>query len=282
MGEEYYKNTNIYIYCAKRNRRFFEEYITTINKILKAKIIYSREDINNIDLTNKNNILIFMKNIPILKFEINNNKKNIFILNTEQLSKKNELNYIKEKSKNFMIIDYSRENIDIMNKNNIKNTIYFPYIYNIDEIYNLEKTNDICGISLIKSRNRQNIYNNKNIKIENIEGWGDDRDSILFKFKIILNISSAKDYNIFETIRCNRCLFNKMIIISDEKYNKKLIDYADHILFSKVEDMPKLVNEVLSNYKYYYKKLKIDNVNYKLNDHLIDRKYLILNLSNVK
>ena len=89
MGEEYYKNTNIYIYCAKRNRKFFEEYIISINKIIKATIIYSREDINNIDLTNKNNILIFMKNIPILKFEINNNKKNIFILNTEQLSKKN-------------------------------------------------------------------------------------------------------------------------------------------------------------------------------------------------
>ena len=101
---------------------------------------------------------------------------------------------------------------------------------------------------------------------------------LLFQHKIILNISAAEDYNIFETIRCNRCLFNKMIIISEEKYKKELIDYANHILFTKIEDIPHLANKVLLNYEYYYKKLDLDNINCTLNNHLINRKNLIWNL----
>ena len=139
---------------------------------------------------------------------------------------------------------------------------------------------NICGIALNNTNRRRTILNNllKNIKINVISGWNKKRDNILFRHKIILNISADKDYNIFETIRCNRCLFNKMIIISEEKYKHNLIDYADHIIFAKIKDIPKLVHKVLLNYKYYYKKLNLDNVNYTLNNHLIDKKKLIENI----
>ena len=266
----------IYIYAEKKNFKFFEDYINSINKILKAKIIDKID--NNLDIMDKNNIIIFMQKLPFLNFKINNYNKNLFILNTEQLTQKPWLNYFIEKSKDFMIIDYSRENISIMNDNNINNVIYFPYIYNEDEIYNLKKTNNVCGIAFNVFERRRKFYNNllkKKIKVDNITGWKDQRDNLLFRYKIILNISGIENRTIFETLRCNRCLFNKMIIISEHKYKKELIDYADHILFAKIEDIPDLVNDVLSNYEYYYKKLDLDNINYTLNNHFINRKFLI-------
>ena len=277
-----FTNKRIYIYCDKSIYKFMEDYIISINKILKATIINKID--KNDNLMNKDNIIIFMQKIPNLGKKIDNTNNNILILNTEQLTRKEWLNYIKKISKDFIIIDYSKENIDIMNKHNIKNTIYFPYIYNSQEIYNLKKTKNLCGIALYNMKRRQNImkhYSFKNIKINNIRGWKGTRDKILFQHKILINISADKDYNIFETIRCYRCLFNKMIIISEKKYKNELIDYAKHILFAKITDIPKLVKRVLSNYDYYYKKLDIDNVNYTLNNHLINKKKLIMYCRNM-
>jgi hypothetical protein len=65
-----------------------------------------------------------------------------------------------------------------------------------------------------------------------------------------------------------------MIVISDTKYNKNLIDYNNHILFAKIEKMPDLIKKVIDNYDYYYTKLDIDNVDIKLNNHLISKSIL--------
>ena len=264
---------HIYIYCNRNTYHYFNDYITTINKIIKATIIYDIDE----DIMNKNNIIIFMQTIPLTVSNKSNINNNLFVLNTEQLSNNSHLNNIKRISNNLNIIDYSRENIDIMNKNNIKNTIYFPYIYNKTEIYDFAKTEDICGIGILNTDKRKLLYNSllENNKITNISGWEKQRDIILFKHKILLNISAFDHYNIFETIRCNRCLFNKMIIISDEKYNTDLIDYSHHILFTKLEDMSELITKVISNYDYYYKKLDLDNINYELNNDLINPQILI-------
>ena len=263
---------NIYIYCFKSIYHYFEDYIKTINKKLNATIIYDLSE--NITL-NENNIIICMQKIPPLKNII---KKNIYLLNTEQLTRPYWLNYIKSICNNFTIIDYSKENIYIMKNNGITNTLYFPYIYNPDEIYNYNKIYNICGINIYNTPRRNNVINEmkfKNIDIKNIIGWNKKRDNELFRHKIILNISASEHYNIFETMRCYRCLFNKMIVISEEKYKQDLIDYSEHILFAKITDIPELIKKVLSNYEYYYNLLKIDNVNYNLNDHLIKQSLLI-------
>lgn len=263
---------NIYIYCIKRDYKYFEDYIKSINKKLNATIIFNFSE--NITL-NENNIIICIQQAPSLKNII---KKNIYVLNTEQLTRKRWFNYIKSISNNFTIIDYSKENIDIMNNNGITNTLYFPYIYNPDEIYNYNKIYNICGINMYNTPRRSKLMEYiklKNIDINNIIGWNTKRDNELFKYKIILNVCAMEDYNIFESIRCYRCLFNKMIVISEEKYKQDLIDYSEHILFAKITDIPELIKKVISNYEYYYNLLNIDNVNYNLNDHLIKPSLLI-------
>ena len=147
---------NIYIYSHKSIYHYFEDYIKTINKKLNATIIYDLSE--NITL-NENNIIICMKQIPLENYK-NIIKKNIYLLNTEQLTRTNWLNYIKSISNNFTIIDYSKENIYIMKNNGITNTLYFPYIYNPDEIYNYNKIYNKKN-KTIKKRNTIKIKNYK-------------------------------------------------------------------------------------------------------------------------
>ena len=55
----------------------------------------------------------------------------------------------------------------------------------------------------------------KTVPIDIVAGWGQERDQELFKHKILVNIGLSHDRMIFEALRCYRCLFNKMIVISE-------------------------------------------------------------------
>ena len=148
-------DNNIYIY-ANKDQLVFEDYITSINQRLKGTIIHDKNKIKSI--LNKNNIIIFIYEIPELDFDIDNTHNNIFIVNTEQLTIDTMLEKIINFSKKYYIIDYSRENIDIMNKNNIFNTIYFPYIYNKDENYNLKVVTKEKKVLNLEEQDEDNFY----------------------------------------------------------------------------------------------------------------------------
>lgn len=272
------------IFVQEITYKYFEDYIMSINNKLNANIIKYNDELENnekniLKFMNNNNIIIIIHRVPQYLIELDNIKfKNVFFLNTEQLSANSHFNYINNNINNkFHIIDYSKENIHILNNNNIMNVIYFPYIYNDNEILNIKKTKNICTMKPEKSF-RINVINNikkNNIDINYIDGWNIKRDNVLFSHKILLNISARSNYNIFETIRCYRCLFNKMIIISDKKYKPEIVDYYEHILFIDLEDLPNKINDVISNYEKYYKLLNLDNINIHLNDNLIDKNILL-------
>jgi hypothetical protein len=268
---------NIYILCDKNIFNIFQDYYLSISQYLNNKLIlYTSFNEIEIYLNNENNILLFLRILPFNILEkINNYKSKIYFINTEQTTVQKRIEFIKEYFKyNIKILDYSKENLYILNnKYKYKNTLYLPYIYNPKEIYNLEKIKDVCIIA--PNGYRKNIINiikkDYNIDVDIINGWNEERDLKLFQYKILINISAYRDYKIFELIRCYRCLFNKMIIISDEKYNKNLIDYNEHILFTNKYNIPNLLNDVLNNYNTYYQKLNIDNVNKKyFDEHIYD------------
>lgn len=145
--------------------------------------------------------------------------------NTEQLTRTSELRKIKDKIKNFKIIeiwDYSIENINILHKNGITNTRYFPpkiwpeyrdklLSYN-DGSYNYDVA--FCGLMSSDRINVINKLRNKKISCNIINGYGDYRDKLIAKCKILLNIHYAGDYKIFEKIRCFPWLDTGKTIIS--------------------------------------------------------------------
>ena len=68
-------------------------------------------------------------------------------------------------------------------------------------------------------------------------------------------IQYEEDYTINEQIRINRCIFNKMIVISQTGRNDNLLYLKDYIIFCKYENIVEKTIEVLNNYKFYYDKI---------------------------
>lgn len=188
-----------------------------------------------------------------------------YFINTEQLTRDTWLNYIKELKRfhpKLKLLDYSYQNVKILNENGIKST-YLPYQKYKPEIFNFEKIYDVAivGLNLKKNRHkhRNNIYHllkEKGVKINNICGFNlEDRDIPLFQHKILLNIHFNENYKIYEEMRCTRCTLNNMIVITEESDNLSEYMYYDKIIEVKYEEIVDKTIEVLENYDHYYKKL---------------------------
>ena len=239
----------IIFYCQKNFFNCIEDYLKPLISFLNAQLIIFQK-FNSLQNANYH---IFIQNIPN-----NISGENIILFNFEQLTRKD---FKLECQKNTIVLDYAIGNLKF-----IKNEKYcIPYLYNPDEIYNFEKIYDVCFIGGL-SKKRKKILNKLDkigIKVNRIKAWGKKRDKELFKHKILLNIGFDDDYQIFESIRCDRCVYNKMIVISDHKIDMKKTSLKKHIFFIPENYFVNPVKFVLHNYEEVYNKLKLDNIKIK-------------------
>jgi hypothetical protein len=190
-------------------------------------------------------------------------------LNTEQLSRKMWLDNVKNmRAHNMEIIDYSFENVRILKEAGIPAT-YVPYAYYAKEIYTDRKTKNVCMIDSRSTRKRSIIHtalSNLGIPVTNIQGFKLERDKELFKHKILLNIHNTignDKFSIFEEIRCTRCIFNKMIVITEESDNIDAYMYRKHIIVVPYNQLAEKTIDVLANYSTYYVKLFPEDTDFK-------------------
>jgi hypothetical protein len=161
------------------------------------------------------------------------------------------------------ILDYSQENISILNNYNIKST-YLPYQVNYDEIFNYDKIYNfaVCCTWNLRIKNIYNIINSKYINcnaIGNPIKWGDERDNILFKTKVLANIHHREyDYNILEELRITRCILNKVIVISEYSLEWEKYPLAKYVIFIDYNNMVDKIQDVLNNYDEYFNKIYSD------------------------
>jgi hypothetical protein len=246
---------NIYFifFIEKIKYNYFSDYVLALKQYFNGEIIlYDSKNINKyiLDNINKNIIFIFLQQIP------NFINKNIFlsnkyyILNTEQYT---HTNLLTEENN---LIDYSKDNIVYSNKYfRKKNILYFPYPINKQEIYNYNKIHDVCVICTL-SEKRIKIINQirkMGINVTVISNLFDfKRDEILMKHKILLNIHNSDSYKIFESLRCDRCIFNKMIVVSESSFRHKKNNLKKYVIFRKYNDLAVTVKKILDNYDKYY------------------------------
>jgi hypothetical protein len=175
-----------------------------------------------------------------------------YLLNTEQLSKNDWIQRLI--SSNIKLADYSLANIQCMTHHLPSiNILYMPYMVNRTEIMNYEKTHDVACVMGCYGEYRMNIIN----AIPNVcmvEGFGEERDDLLFRHKILVNVHFNEQFRIFEQMRCNRCVFNRMIVITEKSWD---IDYElkPYIIECEYDEIVSMTKHVLENYNYYYHKL---------------------------
>ena len=156
-------------------------------------------------------------------------------------------------NKKIPIIDYSIENIEHMK---LDNHYFVPFQYINDSSEMLVKEQDVCMIYFNdRSINRKNIRDSiPNINI--IKGYGEDRDNILFNHKILVNIHfNDTEYKIHEHMRCDRCVYSKMIVVSEPSIYDEKLPLRKYMIIENRENIPNRVQDILENYEKYYNEL---------------------------
>ena len=189
----------------------------------------------------------------------------IAYLNVEMLTEIYRMNHVLELVQaGVKIFDYSNSNLLYLNKYIKQQQLkvdnfsarYLPYQYNLRDQLQLKNVDGVykydVGVinAVIKRDNSVNselTYRRANLweKLQeselnciNILGWGAERDELLKRCKVIINVHHFECYNIFEQIRCDRLLFAKKIIISDKSVLTETYDMVDHVIW---EDFDKII-----------------------------------------
>ena len=262
-------NKKIY-FVYKDNFTVLKDYFNSLN------IFHNYIDIDDINkYFNNYDIFIFGQ---VWLSEQNENfykNSNIFFLNVEQLTEQTRFDHIITHMKhNMPIIDFSLANILFLKKyikiNNIdykSNLLLLPYQFNSIENFHLK--NDECDyeydIGIINAITKKDKSNSNNLvykrydiwqkiiktkwKYINILGWGEERDKLINKCKIIINVHNFDAFNIFEHIRCDRLVFSNKIILSEFSLYQEDLDIKDYIIWEDYDKIMNTANYILENFE---------------------------------
>ena len=203
----------------------------------------------------------------------------VVYLNVEMLSESIRMDHILGLiKKGIQIADYSMVNIiflkEYAKEHNIpitKEVIYLPYQYNLRDQVQLQNIDDKYeyDIGIINalpkqddSVNKVNTYRrikmwndlqNTKWKCINILGWGKERDELIKRCKVIINVHHFEAFNIFEHIRCDRMIWAKKIIVSDNSLGMDKLDITKYIFCEEFDDIIPRSEEVLQKFTEYYR-----------------------------
>lgn len=278
----------------ERTPKVLEDYIYSLNMF--SDIIHLQDFTIEYFIQNKNTIFVITQMWLHIddddKLFIDNvlSSNRVIYLNVEMLSEdirmKHAANLLKY---NVQIADYSIANILMLKQyakeNNIqiqKEIIYLPYQYNLQDQVQLQNVDDNYeyDIGIINAKPEQsdtvdksNTYRRtimwENLqktkwKCLNILGWGKERDELLKKCKLIINIHHFECFNIFEHIRCDRLIFAKKIIVSDKSLLGDKLDVSPYVFAEDFDEIISSANNILENFEGYYKKamktLSLDSI----------------------
>jgi hypothetical protein len=255
-------NRKIVYICNKYFYKYLVEYINSLtvhipNSELMIYNIRERKVLHNYMINNKDDIYVIFRH-P-LKYIDTSSVKHKYFFNTEQLTLRNWLDKIAKM--NMPTIDYSDSNIKCLVN---KTSYHIPYQVNYKEIHNYEKIYDVAFIGLMSNKRKDviNKLKGKNINVTMISGWDANRDTKLMKYKILLNIHRSDNLAIFEEIRCNRCVFNNMIVITEKSAHMEDYMLKDYIIECEYDNLVDTVVNTLNNYEEVHKKL-FDNFDIK-------------------
>jgi hypothetical protein len=233
------------------NYKVIEDYIESLSFSNPQIHIYD-PNIDYITTIKKhsNTLFLFVNDTFNIPFT---NQSNVYMLNVEQLSIPHNIERIQNIPPQIPIIDYNYANILI----SPRKLLYLPYQYNPSEIYNIEKTQNVTFIGWLNERRIIPILKIP-VLVTHTNGFGAERDRILFANKVLVNIHYDENYNVFEEIRCNRCIFNKLIVISEPSIHMEHYKLKKYMIECPLDEIPEMVKQVLDNYEEYHSKLFAD------------------------
>jgi hypothetical protein len=264
---------------------YLKEYFESIKKYFVEKNGLCLVYMNSYDEINleSNNTYVFVQNIPsmsVLK-RIKEIQSKVILLNTEQtsllLSEKesslwqyktlcnvktciDEL-YVDE------VWDYSIINHHRLDPKHYTKWKIIPNLFLETLQYPLHnKDIDVSFVGYVSTRRKEELDKIQEIQNVNIiEVYGNERDLLLSRTKIIVNIHCSPNYKIFEELRCSPAIFNKIIVISEESEIDPNHPLNPYVIFETIENLPKRVLHVVENYDTIFREIYNDFNPFDLN-----------------
>jgi hypothetical protein len=227
--------------------QYFVEYIESLVFSIPNSVLHVfSSEIGVRKVLDQPGIYIFLKTVPPYI-----TRGAIGLLNMEQLTSKNQVSWIN--CYYTALLDYSLENIKTYNVN--VPVYYLPYQYNPNEIYDYPKTKGVCFVGLNENDRRRTVL----AKIPDVTVfqtvYGKERDKELFQHKVLVNIHYSGEFVVHEQIRTTRCVFNKMIVVTESSSDDSLVPLRDFMIIVPYDEIADTVARVLSNYEHYYTQL---------------------------
>lgn len=269
--------------------RVLEDYIYSLNII--SDVIHLDQLTHERIFTTTDIFILTQMWINVIKFPayfIESGR--LIYLNVEMLTEIHRMtNAFDVVQSGIKIVDYSHSNLMYLNKYlaykqievDNRNARYLPYQYNLRDQVHLENVDGVytydVGIinAVIKKDSSVNSdltyrrvklweeLQESELKCINIVGWGAERDELLKRCKVIINVHHFECYNIFEQIRCDRLIFAKKLIISDKSIFTETYDTVDNVLWEDYDNIIPRAKEVVNNFEKYnnmMKSLSLDKV----------------------
>lgn len=202
---------------------------------------------------------------------------NFIFLNVENLTEQKRMDHIMQfVIRGVKIADYSVANIHVIKTYAEENNIeikapiyYFPYQYNKKENVLLENRErqyqyDVGVVNACPKKDasvnsaltykRTKVWEDlefSGLSCLNILGWGAERDELIKKCKVIVNVHHFECYKIFQHIRCDRLVFANKLIVSENSLCVNDLDIKNHILWSDYKDLVETAKKAVANFDHY-------------------------------
>jgi len=253
--------TRVLILLDESKRPYIIEYFERFVKYVSTNYNINIEIIGLTKITrerlNTYTHVIFMRGIVHKVYKMITRKIKIYVINFDQVTLPRKFEQIRDSFQyNPIFIEYSMANIKILKSKYPQfEYIYFPFVID-DNLFineNPDKCINVCALSNNQYRNNKCMA--ENLSFTNFAGkWGKERDAIVDKSKILVNIHAGVNYRILETIRCHPAIESKCLILSEPCDLSDLEIFNDMIIYSTSDKFPEKIKDIIDNYQTYYQK----------------------------
>ena len=257
----------LYILCHNSTYGYFEDYILSLENILKyqfsiTKILYNQPSELEC-IINDNDRYLFFQVIPeILKTTLM--YPHCAVVNTEQLTRPEWLSSIRTYLESgIAVYDYDLYQSRMLGHPQHQ---YLPYPITLTEYESLSqllkqtpKIYDIafCGALSPRREHILKTLRDLGVSIINVHGHGLVRDKLIAQARVLLNIHYNDDYQIFEHLRCDRWIITGMLVISERSVSDVDFNLKKMVIRCDYNQLGSKVMETLHNYpEKYLKHLK--------------------------
>lgn len=212
-------------------------------------------------------IAVFLQRVPSCVTEqvVEQARLSVCLLNTEQLTRRDADSFLRGGFYT-SILDYSRENLRLMEQGAVTPPLpvprlYLPYQRNEAELKVVASECSpehspecsVVFVGWVEGSDRRRVLLERiralGISVTVLDTtYGAERDAVLFRHKVLINVHYDGTFNVHEHLRVDRCVYAGMVVVTEPSVDVTLLPLRDRMVFADYDALPARVAEVLADY----------------------------------